>query len=60
MISCLGLMYLPDQPRALAGMHRALRPRGRVAAIVFSPVGAENDVTASDQRLRNQPTPAAA
>jgi hypothetical protein len=23
-------------------------------------VGAENDVTASDQRLRNQPTPAAA
>ena len=30
-------MYLPDQPRALAGMHRALPPRGRVAAIVLSP-----------------------
>jgi SAM-dependent methyltransferase len=35
-ISRLGLMYLPDQPRALAGMHRAMRPGGRVAAIVFS------------------------
>lgn len=35
-ISRLGLMYLPDQPRALAGMHRALRPGGRIAVIVFS------------------------
>ena len=35
-ITRLGLMYLPDQPRALVGIHRALRPRGRVAAIVFS------------------------
>ena len=35
-ITRLGLMYFPDQPRALAGMHRALRPGGRVAAIVFS------------------------
>jgi protein-L-isoaspartate O-methyltransferase len=35
-ISRLGLMYLPDQPRALHGMHRALRPGGRVAVIVFS------------------------
>ena len=35
-ISRLGLMYLPDQPRALAGMHRALRPGGRIAAVVFS------------------------
>jgi ubiquinone/menaquinone biosynthesis C-methylase UbiE len=35
-ITRLGLMYVPDQPRALLGMHRALRPGGRVAAIVFS------------------------
>ncbi|GAA2904883.1 class I SAM-dependent methyltransferase [Pseudonocardia halophobica] len=35
-ISRLGLMYLPDLPHALAGMHRALRPGGRVAAVVFS------------------------
>ena len=35
-ISRLGLMYLPDQPRALAGMHQALRPGGRIAAVVFS------------------------
>jgi SAM-dependent methyltransferase len=35
-ISRLGLMYLPDLARALAGMHRALRPGGRLAAVVFS------------------------
>jgi ubiquinone/menaquinone biosynthesis C-methylase UbiE len=35
-ISRLGLMYLPDRARALAGIHRALRPGGRIAAIVFS------------------------
>jgi SAM-dependent methyltransferase len=35
-ISRLGLMYLPNQPRALAGMHRALRPGGRLAVVVFS------------------------
>jgi len=32
----LGLIYLPDQQRALAGMRRALVPGGRVAAIVFA------------------------
>jgi SAM-dependent methyltransferase len=35
-ISRLGLMYLPDLARALTGMHRALRPGGRIAAVVFS------------------------
>jgi SAM-dependent methyltransferase len=32
----LGLIYLPDQRRALAGIHRALRPGGRVSAVVYS------------------------
>lgn len=35
-ISRLGLIYFPDQQQALAEMHRALRPGGRVAAIVYS------------------------
>jgi len=35
-ISRLGLMYFPDQQRALTEMRRALRPGGRVSAIVFS------------------------
>ena len=35
-ISRLGLMYLPSLPAALAGVRRALRPGGRLAAIVFS------------------------
>lgn len=32
----LGLIYFPDQRAAMAGMHRALRDGGRVAAIVYS------------------------
>ena len=32
----LGLIYLPDQHRALTGMARVLRDGGRVAAIVYS------------------------
>jgi SAM-dependent methyltransferase len=32
----LGLMYLPDLEAALAAIRRALRPGGRVAAIVFA------------------------
>lgn len=35
-ISRVGLIYFPDQQRALAGMGRALRPGGRVSAVVYS------------------------
>jgi SAM-dependent methyltransferase len=35
-ISRVGLIYFPDQQRALTGMRRALRPGGRVAVIVYS------------------------
>ena len=35
-ISRVGLIYFPDQQRALTGMLRALRPGGRLAAIVYS------------------------
>lgn len=35
-ISRVGLIYFPDQQRALAGIRHALRPGGRVAAIVYS------------------------
>jgi|KBSSwiStaDraftv2_1062776.scaffolds.fasta_scaffold156275_2 SAM-dependent methyltransferase len=35
-ISRLGLIYFPDQHRALSGMHHVLRPGGRIAAIVYS------------------------
>ena len=35
-ISRLGLIYFPDQPGALAGQYRALRPGGRISAIVYS------------------------
>ncbi|MGH2704460.1 MAG: class I SAM-dependent methyltransferase [Actinomycetota bacterium] len=32
----VGLIYFPDQPRALAGLRRSLREGGRIAAIVYS------------------------
>jgi SAM-dependent methyltransferase len=35
-ISRVGLIYFPDQQAALTGMHRALRPGGRVSAVVYS------------------------
>jgi len=35
-ISRVGLIYFPDQQAALRGMHDALRPGGRIAAIVYS------------------------
>jgi ubiquinone/menaquinone biosynthesis C-methylase UbiE len=35
-ISRVGLIYFPDQHKALTDMHRALKPGGRVAAIVYS------------------------
>src|SRR5680860_82734 len=35
-ISRVGLIYFPDQHKALAGMKRVLKPGGRVAAITYS------------------------
>ncbi len=35
-ISRVGLIYFPDQQKALQGMRRALKPGGRVAAIVYT------------------------
>jgi SAM-dependent methyltransferase len=35
-ISRVGLIYFPDQHRAVVGMRRALRSGGRVAAVVYS------------------------
>lgn len=35
-ISRVGLIYFPDQQRALKGMRHALKPGGRVAAVVYS------------------------
>jgi SAM-dependent methyltransferase len=35
-ISRVGLIYFPDQQRALTGMRRALEPGGKIAAIVYS------------------------
>ena len=35
-ISRVGLIYFPDQHKALTGMKRVLRPGGRVAAITYS------------------------
>ncbi len=34
--SRVGLIYFPDQPRALSEMRRVLKPGGRVAAIVYT------------------------
>jgi SAM-dependent methyltransferase len=39
-ISRLGLIYFPDRARALAGIHRALRPGGRLATVVYSTAAA--------------------
>lgn len=35
-ISRVGLIYFPDQQKALAGMKRALKPGGRIAAVVYA------------------------
>ena len=35
-ISRVGLIYFPDQQKALAGMKHALKPGGRIGAIVYS------------------------
>jgi len=36
-ISRVGLIYFPDQQKALSGMRRVLVPGGRIAAIVYGP-----------------------
>jgi ubiquinone/menaquinone biosynthesis C-methylase UbiE len=33
----LGLMYLPEQSKALSGIYRVLKPGGKLASMVFSP-----------------------
>ena len=35
-VSRVGLIYFPDRRAALAGMHAALRPGGRLSAVVYS------------------------
>ena len=35
-ISRVGLIYFPDQQAALTGMRDALRPGGRISAVVYS------------------------
>jgi SAM-dependent methyltransferase len=35
-ISRVGLIYFPDQQRALTGMRRTLKPGGRIACVVYS------------------------
>ena len=35
-ISRVGLIYFPDQQKALAGIKRVLKPRGRIGAIVYT------------------------
>lgn len=35
-VSRVGLIYFPDQQKALAGMRRVLKPGGKIAAIVYS------------------------
>ncbi|HTT14013.1 MAG TPA: methyltransferase domain-containing protein [Burkholderiaceae bacterium] len=35
-VSRVGLIYFPDQQRALAGMRQVLKPGGRIAAIVYA------------------------
>lgn len=36
MISRVGLIYFPDQQKALPGMRRALKPGGRISSVVYS------------------------
>ncbi len=39
-VSRVGLIYFPDQQKALGGMWRALKPGGRIAAMVYGTPGA--------------------
>ncbi|WP_310528267.1 class I SAM-dependent methyltransferase [Nocardioides sp.] len=66
-ISRVGLIYFPDQSAALAGMCRALRPGGRLSAVVYStaerneffslPVGIIRRIAQLPPPLPGQPGP---
>ncbi len=66
-ISRVGLIYFPDQQGALAGMRRALRPGGRISAVVYStadrsgffsiPVGIIRRLAALPAPVAGQPGP---
>ena len=68
-VSRVGLIYFPDRHRALSGIHRALKPGGRVAAIVYStpeqnrffsvPVGIIRRRAQLPPRSRSSPAPSA-
>ncbi|WP_370616869.1 class I SAM-dependent methyltransferase [Mumia sp. Pv 4-285] len=66
-VSRVGLIYFPDQQAALASMRRALRPGGRVSAVVYAaadvngffaiPVGIIRRVAQLPPPLPGQPGP---
>ncbi|KAA1424705.1 class I SAM-dependent methyltransferase [Mumia zhuanghuii] len=66
-ISRVGLIYFPDQQAALASMRRALRPGGRVSAVVYAaadlngffaiPVGIIRRIAQLPPPLPGQPGP---
>jgi ubiquinone/menaquinone biosynthesis C-methylase UbiE len=47
-----GLQFFPDRPAAVQGMHRALKPGGRVAAAVWREIGFQPSFAAIDAALR--------
>lgn len=60
-ISRVGLIYFPDRGRALAGMRAALRPGGRIGAIVYGPADANGFFSVPIGIIRNRarlPSPA--
>ena len=59
-ISRVGLIYFPDQQKALAGMKRALKPGGRVAAIVYSTADNNKFFSIPVSVIRRRAEPAAA
>jgi SAM-dependent methyltransferase len=61
-ISRVGLIYFPDQQRALVGMRDALRPGGRIGTIVYGPAdvnGFFSTPVGIIRRLATLPPPAA-
>src|SRR5207237_363801 len=47
-----GLQFFPDLPAAVAEMHRALKPGGRVTAAVWREIGFQPSFAAIDNALR--------